>query len=293
MSRKRAWCFTLNNPTEQEIEDLRSAVGSDRCKRAIFGREGQSEGKTPHLQGVVEWTHAVSLSGTKKRLGSNRYHLQPRRGTPWEAWSYCLKEDPEAETWGDAPTEDEDPNDSWGMALAVLENGGSVLDVIRRWPGHVRSINALERALIMIQNGQTQEWRDLEVTYISGSPGCGKTRMVMEGEGYGNVYRVRKGSNPWDGYDGQEAVLFDEFRSDFKLAAMLEWLDGYPVALPARYQDKRAAFTRVYLVSNWELKDQYPGVQDQDPETWAAFLRRIHQVMRMNPDGSLNQVEKP
>jgi len=288
-SRRRAWCFTLNNPTENEIEGVRE--GLQAALRGCFGHEVAESG-TPHLQGYLEFKHAVTLTSCKKRIGSDRAHLEVRRGTPFEAWSYCAK-DGQFEEWGDAPLEDEDPNDSWGLALRMLEEGGNVLDVLRRWPGHIRSIGALERAKVAIENAETGVWRNLEVTYISGEPGCGKTRMVMENEGYGAVYRVRKGNNPWDGYDGQEAVLFDEFRSDFKLAAMLEWLDGYPVALPARYTDRIAKFTRVYIVSNWTLKEQYPTVQESDPITWQALLRRIHQVFRMDGEGELHPESKP
>lgn len=292
-ARRRAWCFTLNNPTETEkialVDALEAAAESGG--RGVAGDEIGESG-TPHIQGYVEFKHAVTLTSCKKRLGSERYHLEVRRGTPFEAWSYCTK-DGEFIELGTPPLEDEDPNDSWGMALRMLEEGGTVLDVLRKWPGHIRSIGALERAKVAIENTEAGVWRNLEVTYISGEPGCGKTRMVMENEGYGAVYRVRKGNNPWDGYDGQEVVLFDEFRSDFKLAAMLEWLDGYPVALPARYTDKQAKFTRVYIVSNWTLGEQYPSVQENDTVTWEAFLRRIHQVFTMDAEGALHPIRKP
>lgn len=74
---------------------------------------------------------------------------------------------------------------------------------------------------------------------------------------------------------------------------MLEWLDGYPVALPARYTDKAARFTRVYIVSNWHLHEQYRNLQDGDRETWSAFLRRIHDVHVMDSEGVLHELEKP
>ncbi len=57
---------------------------------------------------------------------------------------------------------------------------------------------------------------------------------------------------------------------------MLNYLDGYPLRLPARYGDKVACFTKVYVVSNWEYKEQYTNIREQHPTTMKAFDRRIN-----------------
>ena len=67
---------------------------------------------------------------------------------------------------------------------------------------------------------------------------------------------------------------------------MLNLLDTYPTTLPARYQDKVACYTTVYITSNIPLEAQYPDVQQNDPETWRAFLRRIHTVTQFFADGT-------
>lgn len=65
---------------------------------------------------------------------------------------------------------------------------------------------------------------------------------------------------------------------------MLDVLDGYPVNLPCRYADKVACFTKVYLVSNVSLEQQYPNIQLSEPVTFQAFRRRINQVVDFSPD---------
>ena len=67
---------------------------------------------------------------------------------------------------------------------------------------------------------------------------------------------------------------------------MLNFLDTYPVNLPARYQDKAACYTTVYITSNIPLEEQYRDVQRNEPETWRAFLRRIHTVTQYFADGT-------
>lgn len=48
--------------------------------------------------------------------------------------------------------------------------------------------------------------------------------------------------------------------------------------MPARYNNKLAMFTKVYIVSNIPLKDQYKETQLLEPQTYEAFLRRINAV---------------
>lgn len=100
----------------------------------------------------------------------------------------------------------------------------------------------------------------------------------MEKYGYENVFRAINYKHPFDGYKGQDVILFDEFRSSLMIDDMLKYLDGYPVMLPCRYSDKVACFTKVYIVSNIPFEKQYPNVQINEPETFAAFKRRFTSI---------------
>ncbi len=44
---------------------------------------------------------------------------------------------------------------------------------------------------------------------------------------------------------------------------MLNYLDGYPLKLEARYSDKTACYTKLYIISNISLEEQYPNVRDE------------------------------
>lgn len=128
------------------------------------------------------------------------------------------------------------------------------------------------------------EFRQLDVTYIFGPTATGKTRGVMEQHGYSSVYRVTDYTHPFDRYAQEPVLLLDEFRSSLMVGDMLDYLDGYPLALPARYANRQACYTTVYLISNIDLREQYPNVQTSEPETWKAFLRRIHHVIEYHRD---------
>ena len=71
---------------------------------------------------------------------------------------------------------------------------------------------------------------------------------------------------------------------------MLNYLDIYPLSLPARYNDRTACYTKVYITSNIPLEKQFMDVQRRRPETWKAFLRRIHRVYEYTADGGIYEV---
>ena len=99
-------------------------------------------------------------------------------------------------------------------------------------------------------------------------------------------YRVGKGIN-FDGYTNQGVLVFEEFNSQIPIEEMLNYLDIYPLSLPARYTDRTACYKTVYITSNIPLSEQYKKVQKERPETWNAFLRRIHKVLEYKKDGAI------
>nr|MCR5100162.1 hypothetical protein [Butyrivibrio sp.] len=108
--------------------------------------------------------------------------------------------------------------------------------------------------------------------------GTGKTYGVMTTHSPSNVYHVTDYDHPFDSYNCQHVIAFDEFRSSIKLGEMLIYLDIYPCELPARYSNKYACYDTVYVISNWRLEDQYSDIQQKDQRSWNAFLRRISEV---------------
>ena len=99
-------------------------------------------------------------------------------------------------------------------------------------------------------------------------------------------YGSKRGIN-FDGYSAQDVLVFEEFASQIPVEDMLSYLDIYPVYLPARYSDRVACYTQVYITSNIPLEQQYTDVQWERWETWKAFLRRIGKVVEYKADGSI------
>lgn len=276
--RKRRYCLTLNNPTEDEKSWI---VHLDKkfknVKRAIFAEEIGEEG-TPHIQAFIHLKNAMTLTAVKKALGSKRYHVEVTKGTDYEAWTYCLKEGRVLHTIGEEPSIDGDLSD-WERIHQMVIDGNSNLEIIARFPGiAIRCQAALDRMRLEFER-QIAGWRDVHVKFITGPTGCGKTRSVMEEYGYANVYRATDKKHPFETYSGQDVIIFEEFRGGIRCEDMLNFLDGYPVELPARYANKMAKFTKVYMLTNIEFNELYPRIQERFPETWRAFERRVDEII--------------
>lgn len=159
-----------------------------------------------------------------------------------------------------------------------IEEGVSTNDIISENPNFMLRISEIERVRqILLSDKYKNTFRNLDVTYIWGDSGTGKTRGIMEKYGYDNVYRVTNyETHPFDNYKGEDVLVFEEFRSSFRLQDMLNYLDGYPLQLPCRYADKEACYTKVYIITNIPFEKQYESLHKTHKETWEAFKRRIH-----------------
>lgn len=95
--RAKRWCFTWNNYTqedEQQLHDRCNGQHADWFSYIIYGREQAPNTGTKHLQGYVIFTTPASLNQAKERLtGSSTHgiHLEVARGSPEQNREYCSK----------------------------------------------------------------------------------------------------------------------------------------------------------------------------------------------------------
>lgn len=82
------WCFTLNNYSENEYNDLLN-FSTNSAKVWIIGKE-IGENKTPHLQGYINLKTRTRLTALKKI--NNRTHWEITKGSEEQNLKYCSKD---------------------------------------------------------------------------------------------------------------------------------------------------------------------------------------------------------
>lgn len=197
------------------------------------------------------------------------------------------------EEFGEMPLERQGARNDINDLYDMIKDGMSDYEIFEENPNYILQIDTLEKVRQTFrQNEYKSKVREIIVTYIWGKSGTGKTHGVMNKYGFENVYRVTNYSHGgFDGYRGQDVIIFEEFYSNFKIQDMLNYLDCYPLELPCRYTNKVACFTKIYIISNIDLFQQYLNIQVEYPETWTAFLRRINKVIEYHNYNSFNEYE--
>lgn len=296
--------LTINAPLEKgyTYEHIVKIIRSN-FKTITYFCMADEEGSMHHTHVFVVFASRVRFSMVKRYFPEA--HIERCRGTVSDNVNYVKKSgkweldknkqekkiEGTFEEYGTQPPDSKGKrNDMSDLYQMVLDNMTNA-EILAINQDYILQIDKLDkiRTTILTERFKETVRLDLEVIYISGATGTGKTRGVLESNGYSNVYRVTDYLHPFDGYACQPVICFDEFRSSLKLKEMLLYCDIYPIELPARFSNKYACFNKIYIVSNWSLEKQYPEIQKEDEESWKAFLRRIHKVIIYDKSG--NRIE--
>lgn len=310
-ARSRKWLITINNPLEHGFDHARIRAAVLDLPSLVYWcmcDEQGDECETLHTHVYVVCEQAISHTQLDARFPS--FHRDIARGKSSENRAYILKDgekfnkQPDGsysykdtgghlheginfsdtfEEGGELPDERQGKSRDADKIVELIKSGATNEEIVDTVASAYRDLEKVERVRSMYRDAQFKDtWRDLEVTYLFGKTGSGKTRSVMDKYGYANCYRVTDYKHPFDTYDGQDVLIFEEFRGGLKHGDMLNYLDGYPLLLPCRYFNRQACFTKVFIITNIPPDEQYLNV---DRESRQAFFRRIHKVVRYGDYG--------
>lgn len=264
MARAARWCFTLNNYTA----DDESAVQRIDCKYVVYGRE-RGANNTPHLQGFIVFNDRKRLAGCRCCL--DRAHWEVSRGTAKQASDYCKKDGDFFEK-GELPVE---PAAAGGAAEK------------QRW---VDAVSAAKRGAIdeipediLVRHYRT--WKEIRKDYMVkpddaptvtgvwfyGPPGVGKSYRARAE--YPGAY-LKMQNKWWDGYQGEDYVIIDDFDSK-ELGHLLKiWADRYSFLAETKGGVIHIRPKKIIITSNY-APDQMSWA---DSEMKAAICRRFESV---------------
>lgn len=298
--------ITINSPKEKKLTHERILkIFRNNFETLVYLCMADEQGSCYHTHVFVVFSSRVRFSMVKRYF--KEAHIEKCKGTVSDNVNYVKKSgkwkldkskqekkiEGTFEEHGSQPPDSKGRRGDMSELYQMINDGLTNSEILAENQDYIMQIDKIDkvRTTLLMDKYKDVLRLDLQVVYISGATGTGKTRGVFESNGYANVFRVSDYDHPFDGYSGQDVIFFDEFRSSIRLKDMLLYLDIYPIELPCRYANKYACFNKVYIVSNWTLEQQYSDIQHQDRESWKAFLRRIHKVITYETNGIITEYD--
>lgn len=252
-------CFTLNNFTEDEFARIKNFCVESNVAYGVIGEEKGSNG-TPHLQGYINAgrTARLSFQGWKKAIGI-RAHIEKARGSDEDNKKYCSKDGRFVEF---GQVQFAGKRNDLSKCCEIIAKGGTIADVCDEHPEvFVRYSRGLRDLSAVVARKQGRDYKT-EVFVIVGPPGSGKSHFCFEtSKSLGSVYYKSRGEW-WDGYEGQNSDVMDDFYGWIKYDELLKIMDRYPYQVPIKggyvpFTSKYLFITSNAKVSEWNHFNGY------------------------------------
>lgn len=267
--RYRNVCFTINNPTDDDYKLIIDNI-NDGIKYCIMGWE-QGENGTKHIQGYLELKSQLRMNSLKEFIP--RAHIEARRGSQKQAIDYC-KKDGDYEEHGCKKAQG--ARQDIKRAREIIDSTGSMLAVT----DEINSYQACRFAELRRKYIQPQPRPDLEVTWIHGPTGVGKTTKAVEiAGGYDKLWMSDRNLQWWEGYDAHESVVIDDFRADFcTFHELLRIIDKTPYRAMVKGGSCPLKTKKIIITSPYPPELAY---KDRTMEDTNQLLRRITHTIHM------------
>lgn len=261
--------FTLNNPEDDADANIAAKFEAGEFSYCVYQLE-RGENGTLHFQGYMEFDKKMRLSAVRKILA--RAHWEKRKGSQAEAIAYCSKldtrENPGTEPISLGEKKKQGARNDLDACKEIIDGGGSISDIqeydFKTWAKNHRAFDRYKRDKTSKRN-----WK-MEVLVLWGVPGSGKTKRAFDE--YGNDCYFKPVGDWWDGYNGEETVILDDFYGTLPYGFLLKLLDRYPLMVPFKGGFHQFTSKRLVFTSNVSWEEWYDF--ENNPKFKKDALRR-------------------
>lgn len=206
MSRSYAYCFTINNYTNDDCAQV--ILLSDIARYTLVGFEVGEQG-TPHIQGYAYFTNALSRSSLSKKI--DRASIRKAKGTPEQNYDYCTKDGDYWES-GEIPSQGK-------IAREKLE------EIIKNPYENFHLYNQYRKCYKELQRSEkkTHNRRMYLIDY--------KDRYEVASQCKDVIFIPEE---KYDLYDEQQVVILD-YDSTLR-RPVIDWIHGFPMTIRRGYE---------------------------------------------------------
>lgn len=282
--RSRRWCFTLNNPKNTELAELSTLsalLESDEhdIVKFLIWQEEEGDEQTNHVQGYFE-THTRRTFKSLKKLLSflERAHLERARGSQQQNISYCSKQDCiSGFTFISGNRQEQGKRTDLTKFKELIDSKQitSMQDCYDSSFNIFMKYNKAAKIAIEL-NVEKRRW-EMQIRVFIGKTNTGKTYLAhkLAGEKTYTLQLTSQKQNKvwWDNYQGESAVIIDEFTGQIPYTYLLKLLDRYPMKVEYKGGITEFRSKWIFITSNLSPREWYPSKVDMTP-----LLRRLNSL---------------
>lgn len=194
----RAFMFTINNYTDEEIQELNDLAQNGLCTYLTYGFEVGPECGTPHLHCYFILKKKKSLGGARKLVPKRAANFEFRKKPHAAAKTYCQKDGNFME-FGSEPNEPGSKRErreediDYDAVIDAIKDGVPLKEIVQMFPdvafkgfSSLKSIYTLFQPLFdftrfygPFQNHFPYGWDRSKSLILIGNPGAGKTQWAL------------------------------------------------------------------------------------------------------------------
>lgn len=281
----RNWCFTIftKNTVENYIEIFNDLYNGykDIIRYLGFAKETCPKTKRLHIQGWIQLKNKKTLGGVQKLFSNRTMHLEAMYGSENDNLIYCKKTGKWSLT---KKGQEKYKGKYYELGEFITQGRRSDIEEIQKkldeqepmysvakdyFGDFIRYHSGFYKYAELVAKEKSKKFRKVEVIFLSGKTGTGKTRKAMEEA----TFKITGDQlNWWDGYENDKCILIDEYSNQIPITKLLNLLDGYQLRLPIKGSHTYANWNKVYVTTNLTKDELHPFAKSEHQK---ALIRRI------------------
>lgn len=287
----RNYVFTLHLKNIYQVDDdiatrwvneefLQSLPENENMKFIVFQLE-KSESGSYHLQGYVELTKPQRIVWIRNHwrefgtTGGNSVWLHARDGDRSEAINYCKKEESRISgPWTYGQDNGQGHRSDVVLVATAILGGASEEDILRNHPtSYLLHCKNVKTMIYDVCKTRHVDWNPCVIVFC-GDSNTGKTFTIKKLAGPKAYYYIcgQHNSSWWDGYTGQEDIVFNDWGKGAISVREFQNLWDNGVQVQVKGGTTRLMPKRVWISSNFDPVDWYDKVEDLNRK---SIYRRI------------------
>lgn len=273
------WILTENNPEGQLDVLFQELYDDGEIEYACWQLEvgDNAEQAEQHHQIFVTFTKKTRLTAIQKILPG--IHAEICRD-PAASRDYCRKEESRLDGPWEVGKYVEKTNNAkvWAKIRDEVKQGLNLKDLCEKFPAQVFMYHKGISTVATLYQAKRDAKTKVEVWV--GPPGSGKSRGARDR--HPSAYWKQPDSIWFDGYAGEDCVVFDDFYGSLPWSTLLQVMDRYPMMVQqkgttANFAPKTAIFTSNKLPYIW-----YKNLFNTGKVDPRALFRRIDELHLWN-----------